>query len=377
MSLTRFPIGRSMTVPQLQTALTDKVTEMTRRDQMRWGARKIGMRGQTCLFFLDDLHLGCHRQPCTSTSPPTSIVELVSFASRHSCLFGYPDTTLCYMDNVQYIVSCLPGNQFTLLPQLLGSFHPVPLLPPSDKTLHTIFSSRLLVWFKKYPNAAVGQPDILAKALSVASLVTFRSVSGHLQPSTTHPHWYLSLQHLMNVYEGLVLMPLDSNIKTQQFGLLNRRAVHTSTSQSNYGRKTASRRCPPKTGRRASVFSTKGRSALIPKPAKPVRLPPMRKESESGLRDKIKSELKGMKKQQQHDTSDIQATLHQLVRLWCHENTRVYADRMTESKDRLWFLRLLETCVKYCFCGIEFDQSSPLTSNTTTASTAARGEMVP
>lgn len=369
MSMTRFPISRSTTVPQLQTALTNKVTELTRRDQMRWGTRKIGMRGQTSLFFLDDLHLGCHRQPCTLTSPPTSIVELVSFVSRHSCLFGYPDATLCYMDNIQYIVSCLPGSQITLLPQLLGSFHPVPLLPPSDKTLHTIFSSRVQVWFKKYPNAAIGESDVLAKALSVASVVTFRSVSGHLQPSTTHPHWCLSLQHLMNVYEGLVLMPLDSNIKTQQFGLLTRRAVHTSTSRSNYGRKATSR---SKTGRRASVFTAKGRSPLIPKPAKPVRLPPIRRESESGIRNKIKSELKEIKKQQ-HDTSDIQATLHQLVRLWCHENTRVYADRMTESKDRLWFLRLLETCVKYCFCGIGFDQSSPQPSNT---STAAHGEMV-
>lgn len=365
----RFPITYSTSVPQLRTAFTNKVTELTRREQMRWGARKIEIRGQRSLFFLDDLHLGCQRQPCILASPPTCLVELVSFASRHSCLFDYPENTLCYMDNVQYIVSCLPGSQYRLLPQLLGSFHPVPLHPPSDKTLHTIFSSRLQVWFKKYQNAAIGEPEVLAKALSVASVVTFRSVSGHLQPSTTHPHWHFSLQHLMNVYEGLVLMPLDSNIKTQQFGLLNRRAVHASTS--NYVKKAMSRRSSLKLGRRGSVFGLKGKSALLAKPTKPVRLPPMKREGESGLRNKIRSELKEINKQQ-HDASDVQATLHQLVRLWCHENTRVYADRMTESKDRLWFLRLLETCVKYCFCGIGFDQSSSLPSN---ASTAAHGEI--
>lgn len=356
-----------MSGSQLHTALSSKVTELTRRDQMKWGSRKIGIRGQTSLFFLDDLHLGCHRQSTPTSPPHTSVVEVVSFVSRHSCLFDYPDNTLCYMDDIVYIASCLPGNQYQLLPQLLGSFHPVPLFPLSDKALHTIFSLRVQVWFKKFPNAAIGEPEVLAKALSVASVVTFRSVCARLKPSTTHPHWLLSLQHLMNVYEGLLLMPLDSNIKTQsQF---NRRGVRASGSNSD--RKATSRRSQLRTGRRSSVFASKGRSAMVAKTARPVRLPPMKKEGESGLRNKIKSELKG--KKQQHDTSEVQATLHQLIRLWCHENTRVYADRMTDSKDRLWFLKLLETCIKYCFCRIGFDQSSPLPSNT---GTAAQGKVV-
>jgi hypothetical protein len=80
---------------------------------------------------------------------------------------------------------------------------------------------------------------------------------------------------------------------------------------------------------------------------------------ESSLRSKIKSELKD--KKQQHDRSEVQASLHRLVRLWCHENTRVYADRMTESRDRAWFVRLLETCVKYCFCGARFEKAATST----------------
>ena len=53
-------------------------------------------------------------------------------------------------------------------------------------------------------------------------------------------------------------------------------------------------------------------------------------------------------------------TLRMLCRLWCHENTRVYADRLGDSRDRMWFLRLLETCIKCCFCGV--DLQAPPTS---------------
>lgn len=47
-----------------------------------------------------------------------------------------------------------------------------------------------------------------------------------------------------------------------------------------------------------------------------------------------------------------------MVRLWCHESTRVYADRMTEDGDRSWFQTLLEGCVRHCFCGAQ-EPSAP------------------
>lgn len=367
MSLTRFAITRSLSAPHLHTAISSKVSEATRKEKMRWGSRKVGIIGQRCLFFLDDLHLGCRSGHCDLNSPsPASIVEMVSFVSRHCCLFGYPDDTLCFADNVQYIASCLPGHQYTDLPQLLRSFHPVPFFPPSDKSLHSIFSTSVLLWFKKFPKAAIEEPEVLANALSVASITTFRSVCTHLQPSITHPQWFISLQHLMNVYKGLVLMPLDSSkIKAStQFSLLNRRPMATTTCRTR--KRSASARKPsrmPDTARRGSFERMKS--------ARPVRLPPMKKGSvshESNLQKKIKSELKG--KKQHHDIVDVQAMLYQLVRLWCHENTRVYADRMTDSKDRLWFLKLLETCVKYCFCGVGFAKT---TATLPSDGSAARG----
>ena len=322
-------------------------------DKMRWGSRKIGIPGQNCLFFLDDLHMSYHENEQSSQAAP-SITQLVSFASRHNCLFTFPDESVCYISNIQYLASSLPGHHYTHFTHLLGSFHPVPLFPLSDQALHTIFSTSVQMWFKKFPNAAIGEPETLARGLSVASVTTFRSVCARLRPTPAHPEWFLSLQHLIDVFKGLMLMPLDAKTaNSPHFGLLNRRATPST------GTKSSSRRISEKSGRKSSsvVPATSRRGTARSKQS--VHLPPVKKES--SLRSKIRSELKG--KKQQHDSSEVQATLHRLLRLWCHENTRVFADRMTESSDRAWFVRLLETCVKYCFCGVGFEKAPASTGH--------------
>ena len=45
------------------------------------------------------------------------------------------------------------------------------------------------------------------------------------------------------------------------------------------------------------------------------------------------------------------STMRAVLRLWCHEVTRVYADRLDNSRDRIWFLKLLEIMSKYSYCG--------------------------
>lgn len=56
----------------------------------------------------------------------------------------------------------------------------------------------------------------------------------------------------------------------------------------------------------------------------------------------------------EHDSNKVKNLLRTITRLWCHESTRVFADRLTDSRDHVWFIKLLETCLKYCFCGVSF-----------------------
>ena len=67
------------------------------------------------------------------------------------------------------------------------------------------------------------------------------------------------------------------------------------------------------------------------------------------------------------DTSTIKNLLRSIVRLWCHESSRVFADRLVDSKDRVWFVRLLDVCLKYCFCGMSCQGMSTGMASTGTA----------
>lgn len=103
----------------------------------------------------------------------------------------------------------------------------------------------------------------------------------------------------------------------------------------------------------------------------------------SGLKEKVSTQkLKSKKHQGSVLTKSIRSKQHLLVstdystirailRLWCHEVTRVYADRLDDSQDKLWFLKLLETIAKCCFCGIH-PQS---TTAQVTGSRPVRGRM--
>lgn len=57
------------------------------------------------------------------------------------------------------------------------------------------------------------------------------------------------------------------------------------------------------------------------------------------------------------EQTEADSTLRMLIRLWSHETTRVYLDRNIDSKERMWFLKLMETCIKYCFCGVSFEEN--------------------
>jgi hypothetical protein len=59
----------------------------------------------------------------------------------------------------------------------------------------------------------------------------------------------------------------------------------------------------------------------------------------------------------QVEPTQVNSTLRMLIRLWSHESTRVYLDRNIDSKERIWFLKVLESCIKYCFCGVGFEGS--------------------
>lgn len=164
----------------------------------------------------------------------------------------------------------------------------------------------------------------------------YRSVSGKFHASPSAPYLLFTMHDLLCVYEGLLLLSPSTKAQAQpQFGLMNRRGFLSSSTQAE---KTPKKRSNPKlkaAGRKASMV-----------------LPSLKHADSFGLRRR--STFATIPAMDKGAETERVSTMRMVIRLWCHESTRVYMDRSTDSRDRVWFLKLLETCIKYSFCGIEF-----------------------
>lgn len=124
------------------------------------------------------------------------------------------------------------------------------------------------------------------------------------------------------------------------------------------------------------MSGTQGAAAAIAKTHEQLahRLQSRKKNSStlSGLKEKISTHkqqkskkhensvmTRSIRSKHQLHVSTDHSTIRAILRLWCHEVTRVYADRLSNNNDKLWFLKLLETVAKYCFCGMDPQSSAP------------------
>lgn len=116
------------------------------------------------------------------------------------------------------------------------------------------------------------------------------------------------------------------------------------------------------------MTGTQGAAAAIAKTHEQFAQRLQSRRTLSGLKEKVSTHSNQKQKSKKHHQSSMMtksmrsrhqlhvstdySTMRAILRLWCHEVTRVYADRLDNSHDKLWFLKLLETIAKYCFCGI-------------------------
>ena len=120
------------------------------------------------------------------------------------------------------------------------------------------------------------------------------------------------------------------------------------------------------------MIGTQGAAAAIAKTHEQLAQRLQSRRTLSGLKEKVSTQkqkskkhhqssvmTKSMRSKHQLHVSTDYSTTRAILRLWCHEVTRVYADRLDNSHDKLWFLKLLETIAKYCFCGIHPQSSAP------------------
>lgn len=140
----------------------------------------------------------------------------------------------------------------------------------------------------------------------------------------------------MNVYEGLLLLSPDTKTQSQpRFNLLNRRGFLSSSQSGGESRKKSSSK--QKTSRRKTLPSLGLSTTKV----------------QSNMRKRT-NPITGSQLEQ----AEAISTLRMIIRLWCHETTRIYLDRVVDSKDHIWFTKLLQVCIRYCFCGDDLQSTT-------------------
>lgn len=145
-------------------------------------------------------------------------------------------------------------------------------------------------------------------------------------PSSSQPYYLINMHDLLNLYKGLLLLSPNTKPQVQpQFSRLNYRWLQNSSHSTSLSYSQKKSYLKPKRGRKG------------------IQLPRRKPVTDS----------------HECDHQKMIDTLRMVIRVWCHESTRVYLDRTTESRDRLWFLKLLKSCIKYCFCGFRLTTNLP------------------
>ena len=176
---------------------------------------------------------------------------------------------------------------------------------------------------------------VILQALSAASVTVYRSMSERFRPSPSAPYLLFTMHDLLRVYEGLLLLSPSTKAQSQpQFGLLNRRGFLSSTQSGKTPKKTSNPKL--KNARRGSTI-----------------LPALKKSVNDRVAQRTTRRVSIVQASKSEDDETVSMT-RMVIRLWCHESTRIYLDRTVDSKDRIWFLKLLEACIKYAFCGMDF-----------------------
>lgn len=256
------------------------------------------------VIFLDDFHVG-------GANCQQLIYQVISQSSvmdTHRHCYQHP------LYSTSIIASHTPQHQ--LNDRLLNKMIIVPLFHITNKSLHKIMYKSVLFWLQQFPEAAVNDTSLLASVLATASVSIHYNITTRLTGSLHQPYHFFTIKDLINVYHGLLQMTGTQGVTT---------AVAKTHEQ--LAHRLQSRRL---SGLKEKTSTQKLKS---------------KKQHSSMLTKSIRS------KQALHISTD-HSTIRAILRLWCHEVTRVYGDRLDNSRDKLWFLKLLDTMVKICFCGI-------------------------
>ncbi|XP_070566099.1 dynein heavy chain domain-containing protein 1-like isoform X2 [Ptychodera flava] len=334
---TRTVVSLGLDSAMLQQMIESKLEQVRQRAVAMAAVKGSKQAKMHHLFFLDDVNATAvdkqtGSQPC---------LELLREMLSHGGVYDRQRLYFKPVDGAKFIAAAVspgvPGigtgtaNQI-IHPRLARLFTILSVFPMSSEAVHQVYGKPLQSWLEEFPAYSIAHHYEMAHAILSATLDLYHTIKKNLTPTPVNAHYVFTHHDIARCVSGMFLLSPRSRgrpkpTRRKGGGTISTAGVATTTPGG-----IASK--PPST--------TPGKSQSVP----------------LILSDNNQGVLRHSQSWTSMSSTDTRGTsvavsppmMRVVVRLWCHEVTRTYFDRLITEEDRGWFTRQLHETVEKHFC---------------------------
>ncbi|XP_073235787.1 dynein heavy chain domain-containing protein 1-like [Porites lutea] len=344
-NFTRICLSPGLTSKLLQEAIEHKLQLIQRKEMNQMALQKSlaanaptskslpGVKSRTQPLFLDDLNSADVDE--FGIQPP---LELLRQILSQGTLYNKQRHHSSRVQHLKVMAACVPPGaaascggvaSYPLSHRLSRLMTVLSFFSLSSESLQSIYSAVFLAWLEEFPAYSLTHHEQLAKALSSATIKMYSVIQQELLPTPLHPHFLFTQHELSRVVQGMTSLYSKTRgrprprarRRTEGGGEVDQESKGAAIPAANSDQSFRNK----ENGQRGGYVG-KGRSwpSLTSGPR------------ETALSANTPAVLSPM--------------IRSLLRLWCHESTRTYSDRLLTEQQRHWFSSLLHETVEEFFC---------------------------
>ncbi|XP_077979356.1 dynein heavy chain domain-containing protein 1-like [Glandiceps talaboti] len=323
----------------------------TRLEQVRQRAAAMAVsKGEKSveakhLFFLDDVNA----TPTDEQTGAQPCLELLRQMLNQGVVYDRQRLYLKPVDGAKFVAACVsPGvagigtgvAHQIIHPRLARLFTVLTVFPMSNEAVHQVYGKPLQSWLEEFPAYSIAHHYEMAHAILSATIELYSVVQKNLTPTPVNAHYVFSLHDVARCVSSMFLLSPRSNRTRPKPG--RRRGGGGGGADGGTSRAGAE-----------TAGGSKTRGNTPSKPGGPTQQGQI---SDSSQGSKMKhsqswNSLGSSSEGKAVATAMVTPPMMRVViRLWCHEVTRTYYDRLLTDEDQGWFTRQLHDVVEKHFC---------------------------
>nr|XP_006818816.1 PREDICTED: uncharacterized protein LOC100376274 [Saccoglossus kowalevskii] len=341
---TRMVLSTGMDSPMMQQMIEKQLDRV--RQRMPVAATDQRKNKASHLFFLDDLN-------ATSSSDTGSIpcLELLRQMLSQCGVYDRHRFYLKPIDDAKFLASSVsPGvsgigtetAHQIIDPRLARLFTVFTLFPLTSQAMHQVYGKPLQNWLEEFPAYSISHHYELAHAILSATMDLFNMVKKNLTPTPVNAHYIFTLHDVARCISSMFLLSPRSRGRPKPGRKRGGGGGGGGGAGGGGSGASAAKSQSSQIIKSASIPSVGGQSSDSSQASNV-------KQSQSWMSFGSTSDGKGV------PTVVTPPLMRLVVRLWCHEASRTYYDRLISEEDQVWFTKQLLDVVERHFCSAADD----------------------